>query len=73
MPSSPRRRGPRCWIPHELNALWCRNRASTAKLLFATAHEVLYELPGDPKYLGAMPALLTADPQDSAPRARRDS
>lgn len=47
-------------IPHELNALWCWNRASMAKLLFATVREVLFELLGDPKYLGAMPALLAA-------------
>jgi len=47
-------------IPHELNALWCWNRAAMAKLLFATVHEVLFELLGDPKYLGAMPALLAA-------------
>ena len=34
-------------IPHELNALWCWNRASMAKLLFATVREVLFELLGD--------------------------
>lgn len=47
-------------IPHELNALWCWNRAAMAKLLFATVREVLFELLGDPKYLGAQPALLAA-------------
>lgn len=47
-------------IPHELNALWCWNRASMAKLLFATVREVLFDLLGDPKYLGATPAFLAA-------------
>ncbi len=47
-------------IPHELNALWCWNRAPMAKLLFATVREVLFELLADPKYLGARPALLAA-------------
>ena len=47
-------------IPHELNALWCWNRAAMAKLLFATVREVLFELLGDRKYLGAQPALLAA-------------
>lgn len=47
-------------IPHELNALWCWNRAALAKLLFATVREVLFELLGDPKYLGAQPAFLSA-------------
>ncbi len=47
-------------IPHELNALWCWNRAAMAKLLLATVREVLFELLGDPKYLGATPAFLAA-------------
>jgi len=45
-------------IPHELNTLWCWNRAALARLLFGTVHEVLDELLGDPRYLGATPALL---------------
>lgn len=47
-------------IAHELNALWCWNRAPMAKLLFATVREVLFELLGDPKHLGARPAFLAA-------------
>jgi len=47
-------------IPHELNALWCWNRAPMAKFLFATVRAVLDELLGDPRYLGATPAFLAA-------------
>jgi hypothetical protein len=47
-------------IPHELNALWCWNRGPMAKLLFATVRAVLFELLGDPRYLGATPAFLAA-------------
>lgn len=47
-------------IPHELNALWCWNRAAMAKLLFGAVREALLELLGDPKYLGATPAFLSA-------------
>lgn len=47
-------------IPHELNALWCWNRGPMAKLLFAAVRAVLFELLGDPKYLGATPAYLAA-------------
>jgi hypothetical protein len=47
-------------IAHELNALWCWNRAAMAKLLFATVREVLHELLEDPRYLGATPAFIAA-------------
>jgi len=47
-------------IPHQLNALWCWNRAAMAQLLFDAVREVLVELLGDPKYLGAKPAFLSA-------------
>jgi len=47
-------------IPHELNALWRWNRAAMAKLLFGAVREALFELLGDPKYLGATPAFLSA-------------
>ena len=47
-------------IPHELNALWCWNRAAMANLLFATVRAVLFELLEDPRYLGATPAFLAA-------------
>jgi len=47
-------------IPHELNALWCWNRAPMAKLLFGAVRDTLIELLGDPRYLGARPAFLAA-------------
>ena len=47
-------------IPHELNALWCWNRGPMARLLFGAVRAVLFELLGDPRYLGATPALLAA-------------
>jgi hypothetical protein len=47
-------------IAHELNALWCWNRAAMAKLLFAAVRDTLAELLGDQKYLGATPAYLAA-------------
>jgi len=47
-------------IPHELNTLWCWNRAALAGLLFGCVREVLCELLADPKYLGATPAFLSA-------------
>ncbi len=47
-------------IAHELNALWCWNRAAMAKLLFGAVRDTLAELLGDEKYLGATPAYLAA-------------
>jgi len=47
-------------IPHELNALWCWNRAPMAKLLFGAVRDTLMELLHDPRYLGARPAFLAA-------------
>jgi len=47
-------------IPHELNALWCWNRAAMANLLFGTVRAVLFELLEDPRYLGATPAFISA-------------
>lgn len=47
-------------IAHELNALWCWNRAAMAKLLFGAVRDTLGELLGDEKYLGATPAYLAA-------------
>lgn len=47
-------------IPHELNALWCWNRAAMANLLFGTVRAVLFELLEDPRHLGAMPAFISA-------------
>ena len=47
-------------IPHELNALWCWNRAAMARLLFGAVRAVLLELLTDARYLGATPAFLAA-------------
>ncbi len=47
-------------IAHELNALWCWNRAPMAKLLFAAVRDTLMQLLGDRRYLGATPAFLAA-------------
>ena len=47
-------------IPHELNALWCWNRAGVANLLFGAVRDVLVELLADERYLGARPAFLSA-------------
>lgn len=47
-------------IPHELNALWCWNRAAMANLLFGTVRAVLFELLEDARYLGATPAFISA-------------
>jgi hypothetical protein len=47
-------------IAHELNALWCWNRAAMAKLLFGVVRDTLGELLGDAKYLGATPAYVAA-------------
>jgi hypothetical protein len=47
-------------IPHELNALWCWNRAAMAKLLFGAVRETLMELLCDPRHLGAQPAFIAA-------------
>jgi len=45
-------------IPHELHALWLANITVMTQLLFATVHETLCELLGDPKYLGAKPGII---------------
>ena len=47
-------------IPHELNALWCWNRAAMVKLLFGAVRAVLFELLEDPRHLGATPAFISA-------------
>ena len=47
-------------IPHELNELWRWNRAAMSALLFNAVRAVLMELLGDPKYLGAKPAFISA-------------
>jgi len=42
-------------IPHELNRLWSLNYVVMAELLFHSARAALFELAGDPEYLGATP------------------
>lgn len=45
-------------IPHELNDLWLSNVAVMMQLLFASVHDTLVTLLGDPKYLGAKPGII---------------
>jgi len=45
-------------MPHELHDLWLSNVSVMTQLLFASVHETLVELLGDPKYLGAKPGII---------------
>jgi len=45
-------------IPHALNDLWLSNVAVMTQLLFASVHDTLVTLLGDPKYLGAKPGII---------------
>ena len=45
-------------VPHELNALWCYNRAGLGNVLFGAVREVLTELLADPRYAGGRGAFL---------------
>jgi len=45
-------------MPHELNDLWLSNVAVMMPLLFASVHDTLVTLLGDPKYLGAKPGII---------------
>jgi hypothetical protein len=45
-------------MPHELNTLWLANSCVMTQLLFASVHDTLCELLGDPKYLGARPGII---------------
>jgi hypothetical protein len=47
-------------IPHDLNALWLANVPLMTSLLFASVRDTLFELLGDPKYLGARPGIIAA-------------
>ena len=47
-------------IPHELNPLWRLNAKIMANLLFRCAYDTLFELLGDPKYLGARPGIMAS-------------
>ena len=44
-------------IPHELHPLWLFNASSMTNLLFKAIRNTLFELLGDPKYLGAEPGV----------------
>lgn len=46
--------------PHELNTLWQYNRTQLTQVLFKTVRDTLIELTSDPRYLGALPAILLA-------------
>jgi hypothetical protein len=45
-------------MPHELNDLWLANVVMMTQLLFASVHDTLVELLGEPKYLGAKPGII---------------
>jgi len=45
-------------VPHDLNDLWLANVAVMTRLLFASVHDTLLTLLGDPKYLGATPGII---------------
>jgi len=45
-------------IPHELNGLWCYNRAALGNVLFGTVRDVLTELLADRRYAGGHGAFL---------------
>jgi hypothetical protein len=47
-------------IPHDLNAVWLANVPLMTSLLFAAVRDTLFELLGDPKYLGAQPGIMAA-------------
>lgn len=47
-------------LPHDLNALWLSNVETLSQILFHSARETLFELLGDPKYLGAQPGMIAA-------------
>lgn len=47
-------------IPDDLNALWLKNTKQMMTLLFSAAQKTLFELLGDPKYLGATPGVIAA-------------
>lgn len=45
-------------LPHELNPLWLSAVGAMTKLLFGAIRDTLFELLGDPKYLGAEPGMV---------------
>lgn len=45
-------------IPSALQDLWLANVAAMTQLLFASVHDTMLELLGDPHYLGATPGIL---------------
>jgi hypothetical protein len=47
-------------IPHDLNALWLDNVGLMTSLLFTSVRDSLFELLGDPTYLGVQPGIMMA-------------
>ena len=47
-------------IPHELHEVWLLNPAVMPSLLFRSVRDTLIELLADPRYLGALPGLLSS-------------
>jgi hypothetical protein len=47
-----------CTMPHDLNAVWLANVPLMTSLLFTSVRDTLFELLGDPKYLGARPGII---------------
>ncbi len=45
-------------LPHDLHALWLANVSAMTHLLFHAIRDTLFELLGDPKYLGAEPGVI---------------
>lgn len=45
-------------LPHELNPLWLSAVGAMTKLLFGAIRDTLFELLGDPKYLGVEPGII---------------
>ena len=47
-------------LPHDLNPLWLANVPVMSALLFQAVRETLFDLLGDPQYLGAQPGMIAA-------------
>ena len=47
-------------LPHDLNPLWLANVPVMSAVLFQAVRDTLFDLLGDPKYLGAQPGIIAA-------------
>jgi hypothetical protein len=47
-------------LPHDLNPLWLANVPVMTTLLFQAVRDTLFDLLGDPKYLGIQPGIIAA-------------